>query len=228
MGPADHLPPKNPGGDTLPRDPAAFFPLTKDNMRTNLPKVLHQFFTYDLAHVQEFKALIERLYTPDARLQYPAAEMNGRHAVSAFWLLFLTGRASQLQNVHSLTCDVCWDAERLQAVVQLQAWQHNAPLAWLDGLLGQPAWKVWSTQVMQFEPYPEDGPGALRIAFEEELHDQFVLFGLLPMGLYTIRTDPGTPLNALLTAARRLVAQGMIATAAVVEAGLQALGYLRK
>jgi hypothetical protein len=56
MSPLDHLqgqlPPKNPGGTSLPRDPTAFFPLTKDNMRTHLPKMLHQFLTYDLVHVQ--------------------------------------------------------------------------------------------------------------------------------------------------------------------------------
>ncbi|KAF6258098.1 hypothetical protein COO60DRAFT_1701478 [Scenedesmus sp. NREL 46B-D3] len=228
MSPLDHLPAKNPGGHTLPGDPSAFFPLTRDNMRTNLPKILHQFFTYDLAHIQDFKALIEHLYTPDARFQYPAAELNGRHAISAFWVHFLVGRAVQFNDVHSLKCDVTWDAEKLQAVVQLEAWQHYAPLAWLDNVLKQPVWKVWSTQVMQFEPYPADGPGALRLAFEEELHDQFVFFGLLPMGLYTVRTDPGTPLDTLLTKVRRLVAWGIVASAGVVEAGLQALGYLKR
>jgi hypothetical protein len=52
MSPLGQLPAKNPGGNSLPRDPTAFFPLTKDNMRTNLPKMLHQFLTYDLEHVQ--------------------------------------------------------------------------------------------------------------------------------------------------------------------------------
>jgi hypothetical protein len=88
--------------------------------------------------------------------------------------------------------------------------------------------QVWSTQVMQFEPYPADGPGALRIAFQEELQDQFIFFGLLPIGLYTIRTDPGTPLNGMLTAVRRVVGLSTTAFAGVVEAGLQALGYLKK
>uniref|UniRef100_A0A383VLK9 Uncharacterized protein n=1 Tax=Tetradesmus obliquus TaxID=3088 RepID=A0A383VLK9_TETOB len=222
------LPAKNPGGTTLPGDPAAFFPLTKDNMRTNLPKLLHQFLTYDLAHIQDYKAVIEQLYTPDARFQYPAAELNGRHAISAFWVLFLAGRAAQRNDVHSLSCDVTWDEEKLQALVQLQAWQHWAPLAWLDELLGAPAWKVWSTHVMQFEPFPADGPGALRLAFQEELHDQMIFFGLLPLGLYAIRTDPGTPLNSLLTSARRMVGAGIVAWAGVVEAGLAALGYMQK
>jgi hypothetical protein len=92
--------------------------------------------------LQEFKAVIEQLYTPDARFQYPAAEMNGKHAIYAFWLLFLVGRAVQLNNVHSLTCDITWDDQKLQAVVQMQAWQHLVPLAWLDKVLRQPGWKV--------------------------------------------------------------------------------------
>jgi hypothetical protein len=86
--------------------------------------------------------------------------------------------------------------------------------------------QVWTTQVMQFEPYPADGPDALRIAFQEELQDQFVFFGVLPLGLYAIRTDPGTTLNAVLSGARRLVGAGLVAFAGVVEGGLQALGYL--
>jgi hypothetical protein len=92
--------------------------------------------------LQDFKAVIQQLYTPDASFHYPAAEMNGRHAISAFWVLFLCGRAVQLNNVHSLTCDVTWDAEKLQAVVQMQAWQHYVPLAWLDHIFRVPAWKV--------------------------------------------------------------------------------------
>ncbi|WIA08234.1 hypothetical protein OEZ85_007680 [Tetradesmus obliquus] len=65
-------------------------------------------------------------------------------------------------------------------------------------------------------------------AFQEELHDHMIFFRLLPLGLYAMRTDPGMPLNGLLSSALRLVGAGIVAWAGVVEAGLQALGYLRK
>jgi hypothetical protein len=32
--------------------------------------------------------------------------------------------------------------------------------------------QVWSSQVFEFEEFESDGPGALRIAFQEELADQ--------------------------------------------------------
>jgi hypothetical protein len=79
---------------------------------------------------------------------------------------------------------------------------------------------------MQFVPYPADSPDALRLAFQEELQEQFIFFGLLPLGLYAIRTDPGTTLNSVLSGVRRLVGSSLTLTAGVVEAGLQALGYL--
>lgn len=68
--------------------------------------------------------------------------MNGRDAVTAFWVMFLAGRAVQFNNVHSLHVDVLWDDEKLEALVQMEAWQHIVPLAWLDRLISAPAWKV--------------------------------------------------------------------------------------
>lgn len=65
--------------------------------------------------------------------------------------------------------------------------------------------QVWSTHLMRFEEYPADGPGALRLVLHEEVADQFVLLGLIPTGLYTIRTDPGTPLNWIRNTLRRAV-----------------------
>lgn len=76
--------------------------------------------------------------------------------------------------------------------------------------------------MMQFEKSPEDGPGVLRVVFQEELADQFVFLGCLPVGLYTIRSDPGTPLNWLLSTARgisgRVIATGTPLFVAVLQA----------
>lgn len=69
MRPPQSFPRKNPGGATVPEDPSAYFPLTRDNMRTNLPKLLRQFLTYDAVHLRTYKAVAHQLYTPDARFQ---------------------------------------------------------------------------------------------------------------------------------------------------------------
>lgn len=85
-------------------------------------------------------------------------------------------------------------------------------------------------QVMQFAPSsdPTDGPGALRMVFQEELQDQFVFFGLLPVGLYTLRTDPGTVLNTIRTNLRRLVARALTASAAAVERAYEVVRRMRQ
>eukprot|EP00879_Flechtneria_rotunda_P004098 GHRR01004343.1.p1 GENE.GHRR01004343.1~~GHRR01004343.1.p1 ORF type:complete len:229 (+),score=48.10 GHRR01004343.1:208-894(+) len=223
----DDYPTKNPNG-VMPSDPTHFFPLTRDNMRTNLPMLLRQFLSYDLAHLKSYKALTEKLYTPSAKFQYPLAEMDGKAAVQSFWVLFLIGRAVQLNDVHSLHIDCTWDPETLQAVVQIEAWQHLLPFAWLDKLLRLPGWKVWTTQVFQFEESPQDGPGALRVVFQEELMDQMVFLGLIPIGLYAWRTDPGTPLHSLRTGIRRVVGRSIHAYVEVVERLLVAGGLMPK
>lgn len=68
--------------------------------------------------------------------------MDNRDAVTAFWVFFLLGRAVQLLDVYGLHMDCTWDEQKLQAVVQIEAWQHHRPLAWLETLLRVPQWKV--------------------------------------------------------------------------------------
>jgi hypothetical protein len=59
---------------------------------------------------------------------------------------------------------------------------------------------------MQFAPSDDtnsDGPDEpLRIVFQEELADQMVFLGSLPITLFAVRSDPGTPLDCVLNAAR--------------------------
>lgn len=53
-----------------------------------------------------------------------------------------------------------------------QSIQHAlSPHTQADGALGAML-QVWSCQVFQFEDSPADGPGALRVTFQEELADQ--------------------------------------------------------
>lgn len=81
--------------------------------------------------------------------------------------------------------------------------------------------------MFQFEACPSDGPGALRVAFQEELADQFIYLGLLPLGVYTLRTDPGTPLNWLLDTARGLLGRSISVGTPVVMQLLQATGVVK-
>jgi hypothetical protein len=78
---------------------------------------------------------------------------------------------------------------------------------------------------MQFTELPADTPdssssssgggstAALAIAWQQELCDQFVFLGAIPLGLYALRTDPGTPLawacGALRGAMGRVIAAGV-------------------
>jgi hypothetical protein len=84
--------------------------------------------------------------------------------------------------------------------------------------------QVWSTQVFQFRDYPEDGPGALRICCNEELNDQLIFFGLIPVGVYAIRSDPGTPLHLMLSWLRDLVGRWLVWNCRMWEVILQVVG----
>ena len=88
--------------------------------------------------------------------------------------------------------------------------------------------QVWSTHIMQFEEYPADGPGALRLAFHEEVADQFVLLGLIPMGLYTIRTDPGTPLNWIRDTVRHTAGRVIAGATPAMVWVLEAVGWIEQ
>jgi hypothetical protein len=81
--------------------------------------------------------------------------------------------------------------------------------------------------VFQFEDCPSDGAGALRATFQEELADQFVYVGLFPFGLHTLRTDPGTPLNWLLNAARSAAGTAIATFTPCVVQLLQAVGVVK-
>lgn len=115
---------------------------------------------------------------------------------------------------------------------QLEAWQHIKLLAWLDRLTGQPGWKVWSSQLLRFEECARPataaaeaaGEAELRVVWQEELADQFVFLGMLPLGLYTIRADPHTPLCWLLAALRNTAGCVVAACMPVVMRLLAAVG----
>lgn len=51
----------------LPKDPTTFFPLTRDNITTNLPRILRQFYSYDYSHINSYKAITAQLYTKQVR-----------------------------------------------------------------------------------------------------------------------------------------------------------------
>jgi hypothetical protein len=104
----------------IPLDnPLQFFPLTRDNIRQNLPCILRQMLSYDLQQLRKYETLTEAMYTPNATFQYPGAVLRGRHAICQFWNGFLIGRAQQRNDVHSLKVDMAWDCEKLQAFVQV-------------------------------------------------------------------------------------------------------------
>ena len=63
------------------RPPEAFFPITSQNMKTNFPKIMDQFFSADIKQYRAFKKLVYGLYTPDAQFHYPLASLKGRDAV---------------------------------------------------------------------------------------------------------------------------------------------------
>jgi hypothetical protein len=117
-------------------DPLQFFPLTHANIRHNLPKIIEQMFTYDLQSLKPYGRMMQRLYARNASFDYPLAHLRGRHNVCQFWHSFLIGRAFQRNNVHTLHVDMIWDAERLQAFVQVRRATLAAsriPGTWVPG-----------------------------------------------------------------------------------------------
>lgn len=91
--PVELQPPKQTV-DSATEDPHAHFPLTRDNVRLNLPRVLRQMLSYDLIHLNHYEALTRSLYAPDAQFHYPAAALYGRDAICAFWNSFLMGEVT--------------------------------------------------------------------------------------------------------------------------------------
>lgn len=116
--PVDTLPPKLPEGVSMD-SPLAHLPLTRENMRTNLDKVLRQMHSYGLTDQHDYEHLTSQLYTPNAEFHYPIAKLNGRYEIVQFWNLFLLVRAFERADVHSMKVDVAWDPEKLQALVQV-------------------------------------------------------------------------------------------------------------
>lgn len=87
------LPDKQQG---VPLDnPLQFFPLTRTNLRQNLPVILRQFMSYGLESQGKYEAITHALYAPNATFQYPGALMVGREAICQFWNGFLLGTACQ-------------------------------------------------------------------------------------------------------------------------------------
>lgn len=85
--------------------------------------------------------------------------------------------------------------------------------------------QVWSTQVIQFEEYPTDG---LVVVFQEELRDQFTLLGCLHVGLSSVRTDPGTPLNWIRDTVRGAVGTAIAVGTPVMVQLLEAVGWIKQ
>jgi hypothetical protein len=124
--PVDTLPPKLPKDVTMD-SPLAYFPLTRGNMRTNLANILRQLHSYGVTHQKQYETLTSSLYTPNAQFHYSIAKLTGRDQIVQFWNFFLLVRAQERSDVHSMKVDVPWDAEKLQALVQVICWQQGWP-----------------------------------------------------------------------------------------------------
>jgi hypothetical protein len=86
--------------------------------------------------------------------------------------------------------------------------------------------QVLTIQLFQFEEYPADGPGALRVSYHEEWLDQLIFFGTISVGIYKVGSDPGTPLNWARSQLRRFNGQLLHSSAQVVDRVLGTLGLL--
>lgn len=148
-------------------DPLQFSPLTLDNVRENLPRIIQQMFTYDLQSLKAYGRMMHRLYAPQATFHYPLALLRGREAVCQFWHSFLIGRAFQHNDVHSLRVDMIWDTERLQAFVQVRCssghpWQQVCCRA-----AGSPRHRHCWLQCRK--PYPRCAARSLRLGSTSSL-----------------------------------------------------------
>lgn len=85
--------------------------------------------------------------------------------------------------------------------------------------------QVWSTHVLEFEQHATDG---LVVVHQEELQDQFTLLGSLHVGLSSLRTDPGTPLNWIRDAVRSVVGAAIAVGAPVLVQVLEAVGWIKQ
>jgi hypothetical protein len=92
--PFDRFPDKQQG---VPLDnPLLYFPLTKDNIKHNLPLILRQMLSYDLQSLKKYEAIPRQLYSPGAQFHYPAAACKGRDTICQFWNMFLIGKLALL------------------------------------------------------------------------------------------------------------------------------------
>jgi hypothetical protein len=85
--------------------------------------------------------------------------------------------------------------------------------------------QVWSTHVLKFEEHPTDG---LMVVHQEELQDQFTLLGSMHVGLSSVRTDPGTPLNWIRDAVRGAVGAAIAVGTPVLVQVLEAVGWIKQ
>jgi hypothetical protein len=113
--------------------PQAFFPLTRENMKTNFPKLMDQFFSADIREYKAFKKLVQHLYTPDAIFEYPTARLSGREEVRSFWTYFLLFRFVNQLFEFKHHHDFQWDPEKLQLNAQMESWGSTNVLRSLLG-----------------------------------------------------------------------------------------------
>jgi hypothetical protein len=85
-------------------NPLEFLPLTKANIRQNLPRLLRQLFSYDLQRQKKYETLAHALYTPQAQFQYPGAALYGADNIIQFWNGFLIGTVRSVNACVWLTC----------------------------------------------------------------------------------------------------------------------------
>lgn len=87
--PTATLPPKLPPSG-MPSTPTAHFPLTRENISTNLDNILRQLHSYDLTQQQDYQSLTSNLCVSNAQFHYILAKFPpGRGAIVAFWDFFL-------------------------------------------------------------------------------------------------------------------------------------------
>lgn len=201
------------------------FPLTRANLRSQLPAVMRAFFSCGLQDLAVYRNIVTQLYEPDAVFDYPAARLCGRANIRRFWTQFLLGRALQRLDIYRLDINLTFDPTTLKAHMDLECWQRTGYLAWLEAMLGGRKlnyWKVWSSHIIQFR---EDAAGQLRIQHQEEVADQqIVLGGCLVFGLYAHRLDRGMPLWYVIETLRMAVAWLLCTYTMAIEWVLACLG----
>lgn len=203
-------------------DTGAFFPLTRENFATNMPLLYQQFFSCRVMDLAKMRELVARVYTQDAQFEWPLLRVKGRKDVIRVWTAFLLAQGLQRMDVHRIRVSgLLFDSRSLQATVHIEAWQRYSWLAWLEGLLGVPIWKVFVTQLLQLQ---EDSNGHLRISYMEDLIDQHIFLGSIMGGVYSTRADPGTLIQKWVDTYKTICTWMLLNMMVVLEHFLNVLG----